>query len=89
MFFLYPDPNRTAVMVLTVICEGILPRTTILSNVWNSYVGIEKIPGMNYQHLTVNHSENFVDPDERAHTQRVESMWAVAKHRNRRQCVTR
>jgi hypothetical protein len=49
----------------------------------------ENHPLFRYQHLTVNHSENFVDPVTGAHTQTVERLWKSAKERNKRQFGTR
>jgi hypothetical protein len=37
-----------------------------------------------YEHLTVNHTYNFVDPDTGANTQRIERLWGSAKWRNKR-----
>lgn len=86
--FLYAVRDRTAATLLSVIRECINPGTTIMSDLWASYQGISNIRGFNFTHLTVNHSENFVNPVTGAHTQKVESMWSSAKRRNRRECGT-
>ncbi|KYN22649.1 hypothetical protein ALC57_04950 [Trachymyrmex cornetzi] len=58
--FLVPVANRTEETLLQVIEEWILPGTTIMSDCWKSY---KNLNSKNFQHLTVNHSMNFVDPD--------------------------
>ena len=52
-----------------------------LSDMWRAYGGIA---AMGYQHLTVNHQMNFVDPQTGAHTQNIERSWKAAKERNKR-----
>lgn len=61
--FLYAVPDRSAATLLSCIKHSILAGATIISDLWVSYNGISiNIPGMQFRHLTVNHSENFVDP---------------------------
>lgn len=60
--------------------------STIYSDLWKAYETIEEIPGMNFRHLTVNHSENFVDPVTGAHTQSIESLWGKVKYRKKKEC---
>lgn len=48
------------------------------------YTCIESIPGVQYTHHTVNHSQNFVDPTTGSHTQSVESMWSSCKQMMRK-----
>ncbi len=79
-------PNRTRQTLLEVIKRRIKPGTTIVSDCWASYQGLE-LHG--YNHLTVNHTYNFVDPDSGAHTQKVESFWFTAKMRNKKECGTK
>ena len=55
---------------------------------WAAYRQIPNLPGFNYTHLTVNHSENFVNPITGAHSQNVECMWNLAKTRNRKRFGT-
>ena len=86
--FLNAVQNRTRETLFGCITANILPGTTIISDCWKAYNGIEEIEGYEFKHLTVNHSENFVDPHTGAHTQRVESMWNKAKKRNRCQWGT-
>jgi transposase-like protein len=50
--------------------------TVVMSDMWAAYGPLDKY---GYPHLTVNHSENFMDPDTEANTQRIESLWGTAK----------
>lgn len=79
--FLYAVENRTAATLQAVIQDLIVPGTTIVSDMWRAYEGIDR---MGYQHMTVNHSQNFVDPVTGAHTNSVEGLWSRAKAKNRR-----
>lgn len=58
--FIAPVEDRTEKTLLACIKEWILPGTTILSDCWKSY---NCLGNEGFQHLTVNHSYNFVDPD--------------------------
>lgn len=79
--------NREAATLLPIIEEFVLPGTTIMTDEWASYRRIGNLPGQ-YNHLTVNHAHNFVDPQTQAHTQGVESTWRKFKHRNKIECGT-
>lgn len=83
--FLVCVEQRNADTLLPIIQERILPGTTIVSDLWAAY---NTISHLGYDHLTVNHSINFVDPITFANTQRVENMWMRAKRRNKRECGT-
>ncbi|XP_011867709.1 PREDICTED: uncharacterized protein LOC105561931 [Vollenhovia emeryi] len=70
--FIVPVENRTEETLLKCIKEWILPGTTIVSDCWKSY---NCLSNEGFQHLTVNHSYNFVDPESGAHTQHIERVW--------------
>ncbi|XP_071635498.1 uncharacterized protein [Temnothorax longispinosus] len=70
--FLVAVSDRTEKTLLEIIKEWILPGTTIMSDCWKSY---NCLNNEGFQHLTVNHSMNFVDPDTGAHTQHIERVW--------------
>lgn len=70
--FLVPVEERSKEHLLAVIQEWVLPGTTIISDCWKSY---NCLADEGFQHLTVNHSQNFVDPDTGAHTQNIERAW--------------
>jgi len=57
--FIIPVKDRTEETLLTCIKKWILPGTTIVSDCWKSY---NCLNNEGFQHLTVNHSYNFVDP---------------------------
>ena len=83
--FLVAVPQRDAATLLPILQQYVLPGTTVVSDLWAAY---NTIGNMGYQHLTVNHSLHFVDPQTHATTNHVESMWSRAKQRNKRECGT-
>ncbi len=77
--------DRSKTTLIEIIRRRIRPGTTIVSDCWAAYTGLETY---GYTHKTVNHSVNFVDPISLAHTQKVESMWFLSKRRNKKECGT-
>ncbi|CAC5376494.1 unnamed protein product [Mytilus coruscus] len=50
--------------------------TTIISDCWKAY---DCLVSEGFEHLKVNHSVNFVDPETGAHTNTIESTWRALK----------
>ena len=75
-FFLVPVASRDSATLVAIIRDRIQPNTTIISDCWKAYKCLKDEA---FQHLTVNHSMNFVDPITGAHTQNIESHWRVVK----------
>ncbi|KAL4147831.1 hypothetical protein QTP88_002170 [Uroleucon formosanum] len=61
--------------------EVFLVEVSDRSYCWRAY---NAILDNGYEHFTVNHSSNFVDPSTHAHTQGIERLWGSAKWRNKR-----
>ena len=72
--------NRTRETLYAIISQYILPGSTIISDCWAAY-GTLGDGGFN--HLTVNHSMNFVDPVTFATTNHVESCWQKIKQKHK------
>jgi hypothetical protein len=68
-----PVPDRKRSTLWPLIFKHITPGTTIISDCWKAYDGIEDYN--NYKHLKVNHSQNFVDLATGAHTNSIEGSW--------------
>ncbi|ETV94613.1 hypothetical protein H310_11874 [Aphanomyces invadans] len=78
--------DRTKRTLSALIRKHVRPGTLIMSDKFGSYVSsIEEytlannptLARMGYSHQWVNHSENFVNPINGAHTQSVEGVWEV------------
>ena len=82
--FMYSVPDRSAGTLIPIIQASIRPRTNITSDMWRACGGIAAMQGMVFNHLTVNQTLNFVNPQTGAHTQSVERSWKSAKERNKR-----
>ncbi|XP_039297793.1 uncharacterized protein LOC120354530 [Nilaparvata lugens] len=85
--FLVPVEDRSAQTLLPIIQQHVRAGSTIISDEWRAYRGIQGLPEQ-YNQETVNHSLHFVNPQTGAHTQGIEGTWRLAKHRNKIQCGT-
>jgi len=63
-------------MYLQIIKNEIKTGTTIYSDQRRVYSTLNQ---HGYIHQTVNHSEFFIDPETRAHTQQIEGLWRIIK----------
>ncbi|KAK9753318.1 ISXO2-like transposase domain [Popillia japonica] len=59
-----------------VFMQWIEPGTTIISNCWKAY---DVLHHEGYEHLKVNHSITFKDPETVAHTNSIQSSWRAAQ----------
>lgn len=81
-FFCCAVPNRTKETLKEEIENYILPGTIIVSDCWKAYDFLDDSD--DYTHLTVNHSKNFINPENFANTQTIERMWVELKQINKR-----
>lgn len=72
-------PDREAPTLLSIVFEKCLKGSIIYSDCWSSYNKISKLN--EYQHQTVNHSYNFLDPDTGTCTNLIECLWNVSKQK--------
>ncbi|XP_050512924.1 uncharacterized protein LOC126888610 [Diabrotica virgifera virgifera] len=87
--FLTPVQARNEETLLPIVSRTILPGTLIVTDGWGSYRNIGRLDGGVYEHRTVIHQNNFVDPNnDSVHTQTIESVWMRSKKKLRRQCGT-
>ena len=67
--------------LLPIIQHYVAPGTTVITDKWKAYINLQN---HGYVHLDVNHSQNFVDPESGAHTNRIEGTWTHVKNRAQR-----
>ena len=81
-FFCVVVPDRQKDTLEEEITKHILPGTTIISDCWKSYNYLDSVD--EYDHKSVNHSENFVDPVTKVNTQMIERLWRELKKINKK-----
>jgi transposase-like protein len=75
--FLVPVKRRTRRTLWPIIFKYVRPGSTIISDCWRAYTGLN---GINrFIHQTVNHTENYVDPNTGACTNTCEGSWFHVK----------
>ncbi|XP_046573684.1 uncharacterized protein LOC124281755 [Haliotis rubra] len=75
--FLTTLTDRSADTLISAIEKHVAKGTTIITDCWKAY---NKLGKLGYTHMTVNHSENFKDPETGAHTNTIESTWRAVKN---------
>ena len=75
--FMVMTKKRDKETLNNIILNWVLPHTTIYTDMWQGY---NDLKALGYQHHTVNHSTNFLNPvDQSINTQKVERFWRSVK----------
>ncbi|XP_028970911.1 uncharacterized protein LOC105030231 isoform X2 [Esox lucius] len=69
--------DRSQETLIPIIRRHVRRGSTILSDCWRAYV--RSLNRLGYNHQTVNHTNNFVDPQSGYHTQHIERAWQTIK----------
>lgn len=69
--FMQRVTTRDANTLKDVITRHVLPGSIIYTDCWRGYNSLEGL----FEHFTVNHSENFVNPETGVHTNLIEGTW--------------
>ena len=78
--------DRKAETLLPIIQKYVKPGSTIFSDQWAAYRDLQRL---GYQHYTVNHSQNFVDPVTGTCTNAIEAYWSRVKRNIRLHWLSR
>jgi transposase-like protein len=68
--------KRDASTLIPLIIKHVKPGTINVTDLWKSYFGLTSA---GFEHFTVNHSKNFIDPITTANNQTIESSWRSLK----------
>ncbi len=68
--------DRSGSTLIPIIEKYVEPRSVIVTDLWDGY---NLLSTRGFIHETVNHTENYVNPDTGYHTQRIERSWKNAK----------
>ena len=71
-------PNRTLPVIMAVIKRHVARGSTVYTDCFASYQ-TSVLQAAGFDHFTVNHKYNFVNPFTGVHTQNIERMWGDSK----------
>ena len=74
--FLIPVENRTKDTLVEIVKRWVRPGSIIMSDGWSSY---KCLKDNRFNHLVVNHTNEYKDPFTGAHTNTIEGLWMHAK----------
>lgn len=74
--FMYEVENRSSATLIPIILKHVQANAIVYSDCWRSY---DVLKNHAINHLKVNHKVEFVNKENNAHTQRIESMWGACK----------
>jgi transposase-like protein len=85
-----PVDKRDGATLIPLIKKYVHPESIIHTDKWGGYI---KLSELEYQHFSVNHSKNFVDPITKAHTNTIEGNWSglkenISKRRRTKKNIT-
>ena len=75
--FILPCDYRDRTTLFHIISQNVQTGSHILTDGWKAYIGLEEL---GYTHDTVNHSDNFVNPETGACTNQIENVWKWLKY---------
>ena len=75
-----PENRRDKNTLTGLIEKHIHPGTTLYTDMWGGY-NTPHLVSKGYTHMTVNHSQTFVDPVTGVHTNKIESNWRPLRAR--------
>jgi hypothetical protein len=70
--------SRDAAHITAAITNYVLPNTILVTDCWKGY-NSDLLRNYGIAHMTVNHSMNYVDPQTKATTNHIESLWQKLK----------
>jgi hypothetical protein len=83
--FLTPETSSSQNNLEKIIQKYITPGTIIKTDCWAGYGFLDRKKGPKpFIHKTVNHRNNFVNPEDGTNTQKIERLWLEIKEKKRR-----
>ncbi|KAG0421704.1 hypothetical protein DMUE_6270, partial [Dictyocoela muelleri] len=74
--FLKEIARRNSENISNILNDNIAPNSIIYTDMWRGYNNIN----INFRHLTVNHSEGFINRENNVHTNTIEGTWFAIKN---------
>jgi hypothetical protein len=71
--FAVPVPNRSSDTLLNILVNHVRPGSIVMTDLWRGYTNL--VAQLGVEHQTVNHSTDFVNPEDGTCTNTIEGTW--------------